>query len=350
MIAKVRRRWYWFWLIPGRTIAIIEACASPRTCSDGLPMPGLFPEIEPYDSGHLRVDDVHSVYYEQCGKPDGKPAIFVHGGPGGGSNPVHRRFWDPAAYRIILFDQRGCGRSRPHAELRSNTTWDLVADMERLRAYFEIDRWQLFGGSWGSTLSLAYAQQHPERVTEMVLRGIFLLRRREIDWYYQEGASRIFPEAWQKYLEPIPEDERDDMVSAYYRRLNSSDRAERIAAARAWSMWEGSTSRLIPDPALIERTGDASFAEAFARIECHYFVNGGFFERDDELLRNIDQVADIPAVIVQGRYDVVCPVESAYELHQAWPGSELVIAAQSGHSALEPEITSHLVAATQRCR
>jgi proline iminopeptidase len=310
-------------------------------------MAGLFPEIEPYDSGHLRVDSVHSVYYEQCGNPKGKPAIFVHGGPGGGSSVVHRRFWDPAAYRIILFDQRGCGRSTPHAELRNNTTWDLVDDMERIREHLGIERWQLFGGSWGSTLSLAYAQQHPDRVTDMVLRGIFLLRRREIQWYYQEGASRIFPEAWEKYLEPIPEDERDDMVRAYYRRLTSSDRAERIQAARAWSMWEGSTSRLVPDPELIERTGDESFAEAFARIECHYFINGGFFKADNQLLQNMARIQHIPTVIIQGRYDIVCPPESAYHLHQAWPNSTLIIAPKSGHSALEPEITTHLIASTR---
>ena len=311
-------------------------------------MPGLFPEIEPFDSGHMRVDDLHSVYYEQCGNPKGKPALFVHGGPGGGCSPVHRRFWDPSVYRIVLFDQRGCGRSTPHAELRNNTTWDLVDDMERIREHLGIERWQLFGGSWGSTLSLAYAQQHPERVTDMVLRGIFLLRRHEIEWYYQQGASRIFPEAWEKYLEPIPSEERDDLVGAYYRRLTSADRDERIAAARAWSMWEGSTSRLVPDAELIERTGAPAFAEAFARIECHYFINGGFFQNDNQLLDNVDRIAHIPSVIVQGRYDIVCPAQSAYELHGAWPGSRLVIAQQSGHSALEPEITSHLVEATQR--
>ena len=311
-------------------------------------MPGLFKEIEPFDSGRLQVDDLHSVYYEQCGNPRGKPAIFVHGGPGGGANPIHRRFWDPTVYRIVLFDQRGCGRSSPHAELRNNTTWDLVEDMERIREHLDIERWQLFGGSWGSTLSLVYAEQYPHRVTEMILRGIFLLRRREIEWYYQEGASRIFPEAWAKYLEPIPEEERDDLVGAYYRRLTSVNREERIAAARAWSMWEGSTSRLVPDPELIERTGDAAFAEAFARIECHYFINGGFFQDEDHLLANIERIAHIPAVIVQGRYDIVCPAESAYQLHKAWPKSELTVAAKSGHSALEPEITEHLVAATQK--
>ena len=312
-----------------------------------LPMPGLFPDIEPYEAGCLPVDDLHSVYFEQCGNPKGKPAIFVHGGPGGGSSPIHRRFWDPTQYRIILFDQRGCGRSTPHAELRNNTTWDLVDDMERIREHLGIERWQLFGGSWGSTLSLAYAQQHPERVTEMVLRGIFLLRQREIDWYYQEGASRIFPDAWQSFLEPIPDDDRGNLVDAYHRRLTSNNRSERIRAARAWSMWEGSTSRLVPDPELVARTGDETFAEAFARIECHYFVNGGFFQDENELLNNIGRIQHIPAVIVQGRYDVVCPAQSAYELHRAWPNSTLKIAPRSGHSALEPEITSLLVAATE---
>jgi proline iminopeptidase len=311
-------------------------------------MTGLFPEIEPYDTGYLRVDELHSVYFEQCGNPRGKPALFVHGGPGGGANPVHRRFWNPADYRVVLFDQRGCGRSTPHAELQNNTTWDLVQDMERIREHLGIERWQLFGGSWGSTLSLTYAQQHPERVSDLVLRGIFLLRQREIDWYYQEGASRIFPEAWQKFLEPIPNDERGNLVDAYYRRLTSRDRAERILAARAWSMWEGSTSRLVPDPGLIARTGDEKFAEAFARIECHYFVNGGFFQNENQLLDDVDRIRHIPTVIVQGRYDVVCPPESAYELHRALPESTLEIAPQSGHSALEPEITARLVAATGR--
>lgn len=311
-------------------------------------MAALFPEIEPFDSGRLKVDELHSVYYEQCGNPTGKPVVFIHGGPGGGSNPVHRRFWDPSIYRIVLFDQRGCGRSTPHAELRGNTTWNLVDDIERIRLHLKIDRWQLFGGSWGSTLALTYAQKHPERVTEMILRGIFLLRRREIQWYYQEGASRMFPEAWQRFLAPIPEEERDDMVGAYYRRLTSEDREERITAARAWSMWEGGTSRLVPDPGLVARTGDATFAEAFARIECHYFINRGFFTDDNQLLENIERIAHIPSVIVQGRYDVVCPPESAYQLHRAWPSSTLIIAGRSGHSALEPEITSHLVEAASR--
>lgn len=310
-------------------------------------MPGLFPEIEPYDTGYLAVDDLHSVYYEQCGNPEGKPAIFVHGGPGGGSNAIHRRFWNPKRYRVVLFDQRGCGRSTPHAELRNNTTWHLVSDMERIRERLGIERWQLFGGSWGSTLSLAYAQQHPDRVTELILRGIFLLRNKEIDWYYQEGAGRIFPEAFERFLAPIPIDERENLVRAYYERLTSNDRKTRMGAARAWSTWEGSTSRLIPDPELIARTSEDVFAEAFARIECHYFVNRGFFDEDQQLLRNIGKVQHLAAVIVQGRYDIVCPVESAFELHHAWPRSELHVVPDAGHSALEPGITSRLVEATE---
>lgn len=302
--------------------------------------------IEPYETGRLQVSELHTVYFEQCGNPDGIPALFVHGGPGGGSSPVHRQFWDPAKYRIVLFDQRGCGRSTPHAELAENTTWDLVNDIELLRERLGIDRWQLFGGSWGSTLALAYAQTYPERVLNMVLRGIFLLRKREIDWYYQEGASRIFPEAWEQYVAQIPSEERDHMVAAYYKRLTSDDRELRLRAARAWSVWEGSTSRLIPDPEMVKRTGEDRFAEAFARIECHYFINHGFFERDDQLLQNIHRLKDIPATIVQGRYDVVCPAESAYELNKAWPGSTLHIVADAGHSALEAGIAARLVQAT----
>ena len=311
-------------------------------------MASLYGEIEPFDRGRLKVDDIHSVYYEQCGNPEGKPAVFLHGGPGGGCNSIHRRFWDPATYRIILFDQRGCGRSTPLAELRNNTTWHLVDDMERLREHLGVERWQLFGGSWGSTLSLAYAQTHCERVTEMVLRGIFLLRRRELDWYYRDGASRIFPEAWEQFVAPIPVEERDDLFRAYYRRLTSENASERLAAARAWSMWEGNTSRLIPDGTLIAKMGESRFAEAFARIECHYFVNDGFFEDDQRLLKGVDRIRHIPAVIVQGRYDVVCPAESAYALHKACPKSELKVVPNAGHSALEEGIASCLVDATER--
>jgi proline iminopeptidase len=296
----------------------------------------------------LRVDDTHEIYWEESGNPDGKPAVFVHGGPGGGTEGKHRRFWDPNKYRIVLLDQRGCGKSKPHASLVNNTTWDLVADLERIRAHLGIEKWQVFGGSWGSTLALAYAEEHPERVTELVLRGIFLLRQREIDWFYQEGASRMFPDAWEDYVAPIPPSERGDMLHAYHRRLTSEDRDTRIAAAKAWSIWEGRTSTLLADPDLVAKTGEDEFALAFARIECHYFVNKGFFERETLLLDRIDRVRKIPAVIVQGRYDVVCPPESAWALHRLWPEAELRIVPDAGHSAMEPGITHELVSATDR--
>ena len=311
---------------------------------------GLYPEIEPFNSGRLQVSPLHELYYEQSGNPDGKPVVFLHGGPGAGSGPNGRRFFDPARYRIILFDQRGCGRSKPHAELTENTTWDLVADIERLRAHLSIDRWQVFGGSWGSTLALAYAETHPARVTELVLRGIFMLRRSELEWFYQKGADAVFPDAWETYLAAIPEVERGDLMSAYYRRLTSPDSATRLAAAKAWSVWEGSTSFLLQNPAHIDGSAEDAFALAFARIECHYFVNGGFFEHDDQLLRNAYRLKDIPAVIVQGRYDVVCPARSAWDLHRAWPQADLRIVADAGHSAFEPGIAHELIEATDRFR
>jgi len=310
----------------------------------------LYPAIQPFDSGMLQVSEQHRIHYEQCGNPEGKPAVFVHGGPGGGTDPSQRRFWDPAVYRIVLFDQRGCGQSTPYASLEHNTTWDLVADMEKLRAHLGIEAWQLFGGSWGSTLSLAYAQRHPERVTELVLRGIFLIRREEVRWYYQEGCSRLFPDAWEGFVEPIPEDERDDLVGAYHKRLTSDEASVRQRAARAWSGWEGRTSRLRQDPKLVARTEAARFAEAFARIECHYMIHAGFMETDGQLLRDMPRIAHLPGVIVQGRYDVVCPPKSAWELHKAWEASELVIVPDAGHSALEPGTTEALVAATDRFR
>jgi proline iminopeptidase len=288
------------------------------------------------------------VYFEQCGNPRGKPVLFVHGGPGAGCNAKSRRVFDPARYRIVLFDQRGCGRSRPHAELADNTTWHLVADMEQLREQLRIERWQVFGGSWGSTLALAYAQAHPQRVTELVLRGIFMLRRWELEWFYQKGCDAIFPDAWEAYLAAIPEVERADLMSAYYRRLTSADPAVRIAAAKAWSIWEGSTSFLRPSPDYIASTGSDEFALAFARIECHYFVHGGFFQTDAQLLRDAPRLKSIPAVIVQGRYDVVCPLRSAWDLHRAWPEADLRIVGDAGHSALEPGITHELIEATDR--
>ena len=264
--------------------------------------------------------------------------------------PNSRRFFDPSHYHIILFDQRGCGRSTPHAELLDNTTWELVADMERLRQHLGIDRWQVFGGSWGSTLALSYAQTHPQRVSELVLRGIFMLRRWELEWFYQKGCDAIFPDAWETYLAQIPEVERGDLISAYYRRLTSPDPAIRLSAAKAWSVWEASTSYLLQDAGQIQGNAVDEFALAFARIECHYFVHGGFFEADDQLLRNASRLKDIPAVIVQGRYDVVCPTRSAWDLHRAWPEADLRIVADAGHSAFEPGITDELVRATDRFR
>jgi proline iminopeptidase len=312
------------------------------------PMRTLYPPIEPFDSGTLRVDDRHTLYYEQSGNPEGKPVVLLHGGPGGGSSPKMRRFHDPAKYRIVLFDQRGAGRSTPHADLVDNTTWNLVADIELLRERLGIGQWQVFGGSWGSTLALAYAQSHPRQVTELVLRGIFMLRRWELEWFYQEGASRMFPEAWQQYIAVIPEAERRDMIAAFHRRLTSEDEATRLAAARAWSVWEAATSFLRVDPDFVSGHEDAAFALAFARIENHYFVNGGFFEVEGQLLRDAYRIVDIPGVIVQGRYDVVCPAQSAWELHQVWPKAEFIVTPTSGHSAFEAETTDALVRATDR--
>jgi proline iminopeptidase len=306
----------------------------------------LYPDLEPYDTGMLAVDERHTLYYEQCGNPQGKPVVLLHGGPGAGCSAKMRRFHDPEKYRIVLFDQRGSGRSTPHADLVDNTTWDLVADTEKLRTKLGIERWQVFGGSWGSTLALAYAETHPERVSELVLRGIFMLRRWELEWFYQEGASRLFPDAWEPYRQAIPEAERGDFIAAYHRRLTSPDEATRLAAARAWSVWEGATSFLRVDPAFVIGHEDAAFALAFARIENHYFVNGGFFDADDQLLRDAPRIADIPGVIVHGRYDVVCPIQNAWDLHKAWPKADLVISPTSGHSAFEAENIDALVRAT----
>ncbi len=310
----------------------------------------LYPEIEPYDSGFLQVSPLHRIYYEQCGNPHGKPVVFLHGGPGAGCSPKARRFFDPAHYRIVLFDQRGCGRSTPHAELTDNTTWHLVADIERLREHLDVARWQVFGGSWGSTLALAYAQTHPEHVSALVLRGIFMLRRWELEWFYQSGCDALYPDAWETYLAAIPEVERGDLMSAYYRRLTGADPEARLAAAKAWSVWEGSTSFLLPDPQHVAGTAVDAFALAFARIECHYFVHGGFFEHEDQLLRNAGRLRGIPAVIVQGRYDVVCPMRSAWDLHRAWPEADFRIVPDAGHSAFEPGIAHELIEATDRFR
>ncbi len=312
------------------------------------PRRGLYPELEPYATGYLQVSDLHRLYFEQCGNPHGKPVVFLHGGPGAGCNAKARRFFDPRRYRVVLFDQRGCGRSTPHAELRENTTWHLVADIERLREHLGIERWQVFGGSWGSTLALAYAETHPKRITELVLRGIFLLRRWELEWFYQSGCDKLFPDVWEQYLAPIPVTERGDLMRAYHRRLTHPDPAVQIAAARAWSIWEGATSFLHAQPAYVAACAEDLFALAFARIECHYFVHGGFFDSDDQLLRNADRLRHIPAVIVQGRYDVVCPVRSAWDLHRVWPEADLRIVADAGHSAFEPGTVHELVTATDR--
>jgi len=310
----------------------------------------LYPPVEPFETGRMRVSELHEVYYEVSGAPEGKPVVVCHGGPGGGTSPSMRRYFDPSAYKIVLFDQRGCGKSTPHAELKENTTWDLVADMERLREKVAIDRWQVFGGSWGSTLALAYAQTHPERVSELVLRGIFTLRRAELLWFYQEGASWLYPDAWEAFLAPIPEDERGDLMAAYHRRLTGDDEKARLAAARAWSVWEGGTVSLFPSEERMTSFSSERFALAFARIECHYFVNGGFFEHDDQILRNVARIAQIPGVIVQGRYDVVTPMKTAYELARAWPKGALRVVPDAGHAASEPGIVDELVRATDAFR
>ncbi len=310
----------------------------------------LYPDINPHDSGFLQVSALHRIWYEVSGNPRGQPVVFLHGGPGSGSGPRMRRFFDPGHYRIVLFDQRGSGLSTPHAELAENTTWDLVEDMQRLRAHLRIDRWLVFGGSWGSTLALAYAQKHPEQVRALVLRGIFMLRRWELEWFYQDGCSRMFPDIWEDFLRPIPVAERGDLMSAYHRRLTAADATVRIEAARAWSVWEARTSFLSENADFVAAFGSDERALAFARIECHYFVHGGFFECDDQLLRDAHRLHGIPGTIVQGRYDVVCPARSAWDLHQAWPQSVLQIVPEAGHSAFEAGITHALLEATDLYR
>ena len=310
----------------------------------------LYPPIEPYRTGFLKVSDLHEIYYEESGNPDGKPAVFVHGGPGGGTDGKMRSFFDPKRYRIILFDQRGCGKSRPNASLVDNTTWHLVEDMEKLREHLGIERWLVFGGSWGSTLGLAYAETHAQRVTELVLRGIFLLRRWEIEWFYQNpgGAAALYPDLWERYVAPIPEGERADMVSAYYKRLTSDDTEVLAQAAQAWSVWEGATSYLRLNPDYVAKFGEDLYAATFARIECHYFINRGFFMTDTQLLEDVGRIRHIPTVIVQGRYDIVCPMKSAWDLHRAWPEADLRIVPDAGHSAFEAGNTHELVSATDR--
>lgn len=308
----------------------------------------LYPALDPIERGRLRVSPLHEIYYEVCGHPTGKPVVVCHGGPGGGSTPSMRRYFDPNCYRIVVFDQRGCGRSTPHAELRENTTWDLIADMERLRTHLGIERWQVFGGSWGSTLALAYALTHTDRVSELVLRGIFTLRRNELLWFYQEGANWMFPDEWENFVAPIPEAERGDLMAAYYRRLTGEDDAARLTAAQAWSVWEGSTVSLLPSSERVSSFAGEHFANAFARIESHYFVHGGFFERDGWIIDEAHRLSSIPGVIVQGRYDVVTPMKTAWDLHRAWPGSDLRIVQDAGHAASESGIVHELVSATDR--
>jgi proline iminopeptidase len=312
----------------------------------------LYPPIEPYDSGMLLVGDGQRVYWEQSGNPQGKPVVFLHGGPGAGTSPWQRRFFDPERYRIVLFDQRGCGRSTPHAsdpaaDLRFNTTWHLVADIELLRRNLGIAAWQVFGGSWGSALALAYAQAHPRAVTEIVLRGIFTLRRHELEWFYEGGASAIFPDLWEDYLAAIPVLERNHLIEAYHRRLFDPDPEVHRPAALAWTRWEASTLTLRPDPELVASMTDADAATAFARIENHYFVNAGWF-REGQLIDEVDRIRNIPAVIVQGRYDVCTPIMTAWDLHRAWPEAELAVIDDASHSATEPGIAAALRAATDR--
>ena len=310
-------------------------------------MKSLYPHLEPFEVNFLEIDD-HKIYYEESGNPNGKPAIFVHGGPGGGGSTEVRRFFNPELYKIIVFDQRGCGRSKPHASLKDNTTWHLVSDMERIREKLGIEQWLVFGGSWGSTLSLAYAQAHPTRVSELVLRGIFMLRKKELDWFYQEGASKIFPEPWQEFLQPIEDDKRDNLMDAYREIFYGDDQEKKLKAAVAWSKWEAATSSLLISKSRVDEFQNPEFALAFAMIENHYFVNKGFFKDENQLLENLDVIRHIPAVIVQGRYDVVCPMESAWELANKWPEAEFIVTPNSGHSAFEKENIAALVAATDK--
>lgn len=309
-------------------------------------MKAKYPPIEPYRSGMLDVGSGHRIYWEESGNPKGIPAIFLHGGPGSGTDAGHRCYFDPKIYRIVLMDQRGCGKSQPHSSLDHNTTWDLVADIEKLRHHLHIEKWLVFGGSWGSTLSLAYSETHPDCVLALVLRGIFLGRKKELHWFYQFGAHHIFPDEWEKYIDPIPENERRDLLHAYYKRLISPDPSVRKRAASAWASWEGATLKLIFDPLQFMQFTQDDHADAVARIECHYFVNRCFFKTDNWLLENVGALKNIPASIIQGRYDIICPMESAWELHKAWPSAEFEVVKDAGHAASEPGIIDALIRAT----
>jgi proline iminopeptidase len=323
----------------------MDRTSSPPVPGDVGARRTLFADNEPFASGYVKAG-VHEIYYEECGRPDGRPCVILHGGPGGAINPTMRRFFDPDEWRMVLFDQRGCGKSRPNASLQDNTTWDLVADIERLRETLGVEKWCVFGGSWGSTLALAYAITHPHRVESLVLRGVFLLTERELRWFYQDGASMLFPDAWERFCAPIPEAERGDMITAYHKRLTSPDRHVQAEAAAAWSQWEGDTMSIRGPEARPSKFNEIDFAVAFARIECHYFVNKGFFDEDGWLLKNIDRIAHIPGWIVQGRFDIVTPMEGAWSLHKAWPKSRLDIVWDAGHASTEPGVIDGLVKAT----
>lgn len=308
----------------------------------------LFPNIEPFNTFHLPVSDLHTIYVEESGNKNGKPVIFLHGGPGGGVDPKYRRYFNPDKWRIIMFDQRGCGKSTPFAELKENTTWDLVDDIEKIRNHLSIDNWVVFGGSWGSTLSLAYSQTYPNSCKGLILRGIFLVRKKEIDWFYQEGANNIFPDRWESFLAPIPVKKRDNLMQAYYEILTGDDHSKKIEAAKAWSTWEGSTVRLMQDENFISDFSDEKFAEAFARIECHYFMNNCWFNSNNHLIENVDKIRHIPGVIIHGRYDIICPVVQAWDLHQAWPEADLHIIPDAGHSIFEEGIKDKILEYTEK--
>jgi len=325
----------------------MERSTPPPAVSTATNRRGLFADNEPFASGWLPPDGAHEIYYEECGAPKGKPCVILHGGPGGAINPTMRRFFDPAKWRMALFDQRGCGKSRHNASLEDNTSWTLIEDIERLREHLGVEKWCVFGGSWGSTLALAYAIRHPERVESLVLRGVFLLTARELAWFYQEGACMLFPDAWQRFCAPIPQAERGDLIAAYHKRLTHPERRVQAEAAAAWSQWEGDTISIRGPEARPPKFNEADFAVAFARIECHYFMHNSFFETDNSLLENAHKIRHIPGVIIHGRYDVVCPVVNAWDLHRAWSEAQLTIVPTSGHAAMEIGTRSELLWATE---
>lgn len=310
-------------------------------------MTNLFDPLKPFVTHHLQVDDTHALYVEECGNPGGLPVVFLHGGPGAGCAPYHRQFFDPEVYRIVLFDQRGCGKSTPHASLKNNTTWDLVADLEQIRQFLKIEQWVVFGGSWGSTLALLYAETHPQSVSGIIVRGIFLARDKDVQWFYQEGTNRLFPDYWEKFIQPIPESDRGHMIEAYHKQLTGDDEVKKLRAAKAWSIWEGMTATLQADDAVINSFSNSHSALSIARIECHYFMNQCWLT-ENQILQDIEKIRHIPAFIVHGRYDVICPVEQAWELASVWPEADLSIIADAGHAVVEAGITQALLRATQQ--